>query len=148
MSLDIFHEVDNERLKHLKLYGTPTAVPQWDGWHEINEEDHYHLMFKHAEESAAGLFSKATGLHYCIGMDPNVAQLWKRTLAHSTMPPIGAVTNIALTNCDMVDVTAAGDPMIPSITESEPLPPMTNIATGKSAKMTEEGRDPPGKKTG
>ncbi|KAG6882987.1 hypothetical protein C0992_010053, partial [Termitomyces sp. T32_za158] len=71
MSLDIFREVDDERLKRLRLYGPPAAIPQWDGWHELTEEDHYHLMFKRAEESAAGLFPEADGLYYYIGMDPN-----------------------------------------------------------------------------
>ncbi|KAG6874551.1 hypothetical protein C0992_007535 [Termitomyces sp. T32_za158] len=100
MSLDIFQEVDDERLERLRLY-------QWDGWRELTKEDHYRLMFKHAEESVAGLFSEANGLYYYIGMDPNVGQLWKQTPAHGTMPSIGAATNIALTNCKMVDVTAA-----------------------------------------
>ncbi|KAG6883703.1 hypothetical protein C0992_008065 [Termitomyces sp. T32_za158] len=54
MSLDIFWEVDNEHLEHLRLYGIPAAIPQWDGWRELTEEDHYHLMFKRAEKSAAG----------------------------------------------------------------------------------------------
>ncbi|KAG6892287.1 hypothetical protein C0992_001074, partial [Termitomyces sp. T32_za158] len=82
MSLDIFREVDDERLERLHLYGTPAAIPQWDGWRELTEEDHYRLMFKRAEESAAGLFPEADGLYYYIGMDPNVGQLWKRTPAH------------------------------------------------------------------
>ncbi|KAG6890750.1 hypothetical protein C0992_012923 [Termitomyces sp. T32_za158] len=111
MSLDIFHEVDDERLERLRLYGTPAAIPQWDRWHELTKEDHYCLMFKHAEESTAGVFPEANGLYYYIGMDPNVGQLWKRTPVHSMMPSIGAATNIALTNCEMVDVTAAGGPM-------------------------------------
>ncbi|KAG6895674.1 hypothetical protein C0992_013328, partial [Termitomyces sp. T32_za158] len=72
MSLDIFCEVDDERLERLRLYGTPAAIPQWDGWHELTKEDHYCLMFKCAEESAASLFPEANGLYYYIGMDPNV----------------------------------------------------------------------------
>ncbi|KAG6894086.1 hypothetical protein C0992_007564 [Termitomyces sp. T32_za158] len=148
MSLDIFCEIDNEHLKHLKLYGMPVAIPHWDGWCEISEEDHYCLMFKCAEEGVAGLFPEANGLYYYIGMDPNVGQLWKRTPAHCTMPSIGDATNIALTNCDMVDVTAAGGPTTPPITESKPLSAMTNIAIEESAKTTEVGGDPQGKKTG
>ncbi|KAG6871275.1 hypothetical protein C0992_009499, partial [Termitomyces sp. T32_za158] len=123
---------DDERLERLNLYGTPAAIPQWDGWRELTEEDHYRLMFKHAEESAAGLFPEADGLYYYIEMDPNVGQLWKRTPAHGTMPSIGAATNIALTNCEMVDVTAAGGPTTPPITESEPLPATTNVAIEES----------------
>ncbi|KAG6883522.1 hypothetical protein C0992_008550, partial [Termitomyces sp. T32_za158] len=148
MSLDIFREVDNERLKRLRLYGTPAAIPQWDRWRELTEEDHYCLMFKHAEESVAGLFPKADGLYYYIGMDPNVGQLWKQTPVHGTMPSIGAATNIALTNCEMVDVTAARGPTTPPIPESEPLPATTNIAIEESAKTTEAGGSQPGKKTG
>ncbi|KAG6894674.1 hypothetical protein C0992_005160 [Termitomyces sp. T32_za158] len=148
MSLDIFQEVDNERLEHLRLYGTPAAIPQWDRWRELTEEDHYRLMFKRAEESAAGLFPKADGLYYYIGMDPNVGQLWKRTPVHGTMPSLGAATNIALTDCEMVDVTAAGGPTTPPIMESKPLPAATNIAIEESAKTTEVGGSQLGKKTG
>ncbi|KAG6875874.1 hypothetical protein C0992_001983 [Termitomyces sp. T32_za158] len=148
MFLDIFQEVDDERLECLRLYGTPTAIPQWDEWRELTKEDHYCLIFKRAEESVAGLFPKANGLYYYIGMDPNVGQLWKQTPAHGTMPSIGAATNIALTDCEMVDVTAAGGPMTPLITESEPLPAMTNIAIEESAKTTEAGGGQPGKKMG
>ncbi|KAG6895780.1 hypothetical protein C0992_012638 [Termitomyces sp. T32_za158] len=148
MSLDIFWEVDDERLERLRLYGTPAAIPQWDGWHELTKEDHYYLMFKRAEESVAGLFPEADGLYYYIGMDPNVGQLWKRTPAHSTMPSIGAATNITLTDCEMVNVTAAGGPTTPPITESEPLPSATNIAIEESVKTTEAGKSQLGKKTG
>ncbi|KAG6875571.1 hypothetical protein C0992_003263 [Termitomyces sp. T32_za158] len=31
MSLDIFHDINNKHLEHLKLYGTPTAILHWDG---------------------------------------------------------------------------------------------------------------------
>ncbi|KAG6894789.1 hypothetical protein C0992_004670 [Termitomyces sp. T32_za158] len=148
MSLDIFQEVDDERLERLRLYGPPAAIPQWDRWHELTEEDHYCLMFKHAEESTAGLFPEANSFYYYIGMDPNVGQLWKQTPVHSTMPSIGAATNIALTDCEMVDVTAAGGPTTPPITESKPLPAATNITIEESAKTTEAGRSQPGKKTG
>ncbi|KAG6875570.1 hypothetical protein C0992_003270 [Termitomyces sp. T32_za158] len=137
MSLDIFCKVDNERLEHLQLYRTLAAIPHWDGWGEINKEDHYCLMFKHAEEGTAGVFPEANGLYYYIGMDLNVGQLWKRTLAHGM---IGAVTNIVLTNCEMVDATVAGGPMTPLIMESEPLLSATNVATGESATTREVGK--------
>ncbi|KAG6883450.1 hypothetical protein C0992_008709, partial [Termitomyces sp. T32_za158] len=74
--------------------------------------------------------------------------LWKRTPAHGTMPSIGAATNIALTDCEMVDVTAARGPTTPPITESKPFPAMTNITTEESAKTTDAGRDQPGEKMG
>ncbi|KAG6882264.1 hypothetical protein C0995_015253, partial [Termitomyces sp. Mi166 len=41
MSMDIFHKIDNERLQRLSHYGTSPAIPQWDGWREISEDDHY-----------------------------------------------------------------------------------------------------------
>ncbi|KAG6873380.1 hypothetical protein C0992_008822, partial [Termitomyces sp. T32_za158] len=83
---------------------------------------------------------EATGLYYYIGMDLNVGHLWKRTPAHGTLPALGAATNIALTNCEMVDVSAAGGPTTPPKMESEPLPSATNVATGEEAKTTEVGR--------
>ncbi|KAG6876501.1 hypothetical protein C0992_012752 [Termitomyces sp. T32_za158] len=148
MSLDIFCEIDNEHLKHLKLYGTPLAIPRWDGWQETTEEDQYHLMFKQTEESTASLFPEANGLYCYIGMDPNVGQLWKRTLMHGTIPSIGVATNVALTDCDMVDMTVAGSPTTPLIMESEPLSPVTNITNEESTKTTKAGRNPLGKKMG
>ncbi|KAG6875814.1 hypothetical protein C0992_002195 [Termitomyces sp. T32_za158] len=148
MSLDIFCEVDDEHLERLNLYRTPTAIPHWDGWCEFTEEDHYRLMFKHAEEGMAELFPEANGLYYYIGMDPNVGQLWKRTLVHGMMPSVEAATNIRLTNCEMVDATVAGGPTTPPITESKPLPAATNITTEESPKTTEVGRGQPGKKKG
>ncbi|KAG6886488.1 hypothetical protein C0992_003732 [Termitomyces sp. T32_za158] len=75
-------------------------------------------------------------------------KLWKRILAHDTMPSVEAATNITLTNCEMVDATAAGGPTTPPIPESEPLSTATNIAPEESTKMTEAGRDQLGKKTG
>ncbi|KAG6894123.1 hypothetical protein C0993_012310, partial [Termitomyces sp. T159_Od127] len=32
MSLDVFQDVDDERLQRLAVYGTPPAIPNWDGW--------------------------------------------------------------------------------------------------------------------
>ncbi|KAG6876355.1 hypothetical protein C0993_003819, partial [Termitomyces sp. T159_Od127] len=95
------------------------------------------------EESAARLFPEAIGLNYYIGMDPNVGQLWKQTPTRGTIPSIEAVTNIALTNCEMVDATAAGDTMTPPKKDSKPLPSTINVATEEDAKITDMGRDPP-----
>ncbi|KAG6894974.1 hypothetical protein C0992_003706 [Termitomyces sp. T32_za158] len=148
MSMDIFCEVEDECLEHLRLYGTPAAIPHWDRWHELNEKDHYHLMFKRAEEGVVGLFPEANSLYYYIGMDSNVGQLWKQTPVHGTMPSVGAATNIALTSCEMVDTTAAGGPTTPPITEFKPLLAVTNIATEESAKTMEAGEDLQGKKMG
>ncbi|KAG6876920.1 hypothetical protein C0993_012066 [Termitomyces sp. T159_Od127] len=127
----------------LEVYRTPTAILEWDGWHEMSKEDYYYLLFKHAKESVAGLFSEAIGLHYHIRMDPNVGQLWKQTPVHGTMPSIRAATNIALTNCEMVDATVAGGPTTPSKKDSKPLPSMINIAIGEEAKTMDMGRDLP-----
>ncbi|KAG6870950.1 hypothetical protein C0995_009462, partial [Termitomyces sp. Mi166 len=41
MSMDIFHEIDDEHLQRLLHYSTPPAIPQWDGWREISEDNHY-----------------------------------------------------------------------------------------------------------
>ncbi|KAG6892108.1 hypothetical protein C0993_004826, partial [Termitomyces sp. T159_Od127] len=82
MSLDIFQDVDDERLQRLAIYGTPPTIPTWDGWREISEEDHYRLLFKRTDEMATQQDPKAIGLYYYIEMDPNVGHLWKRTPAH------------------------------------------------------------------
>ncbi|KAG6873252.1 hypothetical protein C0992_008927 [Termitomyces sp. T32_za158] len=128
MSLDVFRDVDDERLQRLSVYGTPPAIPHWDGWREISEEDRYCLLFKCAEEVAAQIDTEGLGLYYYIGMDPNVGQLWKQTPAHGTMPVIGPAINVTLTNSIMVDATAAGGPSTPPKTESVPQPPAINIA--------------------
>ncbi|KAG6867273.1 hypothetical protein C0993_005080 [Termitomyces sp. T159_Od127] len=143
MSLDIFQEVDNERLERLEVYRTPVAIPQRDGWCDMSEEEYYCLLFKRAKESVAGPFSEAIDLYYHIGMDPNVGQLWKQTPAHGTMPSIGAATNIALTNCEMVDITAAGGTTTPPKKDSKPLSSTINVATGEDAKMMDTGGDQP-----
>ncbi|KAG6899268.1 hypothetical protein C0993_011810 [Termitomyces sp. T159_Od127] len=143
MSLDIFQEVSNKRLKCLEVYETPAAIPQWNRWHKMSKEDYYHLLLKHGKESAAGLFSEAIGLYYYIRIDLNMGQLWQQTLAHSTMPSIGAATNIALTDCEMVDATAAGGTMTPPKKDSKPLSFTIHIATGENVKTMNMGRDLP-----
>ncbi|KAG6863558.1 hypothetical protein C0993_011076, partial [Termitomyces sp. T159_Od127] len=50
MSLDVFRDVDDERLQCLAVYGTLPAIPNWDGWREISEEDHYCLLFKRTDK--------------------------------------------------------------------------------------------------
>ncbi|KAG6880761.1 hypothetical protein C0995_004532, partial [Termitomyces sp. Mi166 len=71
MSLDIFHKIDDEHHQRLLRYGTPPAIPQWDGWREISKDDHYCLLFKHNKERALSESPEAKGLYYYIGMDPN-----------------------------------------------------------------------------
>ncbi|KAG6864541.1 hypothetical protein C0993_008756 [Termitomyces sp. T159_Od127] len=72
MSLDIFCKI-NKCKQCLITYGTPPAILQWDGWCKMTEENHYHLMFKHDKERYQPDYtpSKARGLYYYIGMDPN-----------------------------------------------------------------------------
>ncbi|KAG6872996.1 hypothetical protein C0992_009211 [Termitomyces sp. T32_za158] len=103
MSLDIFRDVDDERLQRLAVYGTLPAIPNWDGWREISKEDHYHLLFKRANEVAAQIDTEGLGLYYYIGIDPNVGHLWKRKPVHGTMPVIGPAINIALTDSIIFD---------------------------------------------
>ncbi|KAG5349412.1 hypothetical protein C0989_004053, partial [Termitomyces sp. Mn162] len=57
-----WQDVDDECLQRLAVYGTPPAIPNWDGWQEISEEDHYRLLFKRADKMAAQQDPKATGL--------------------------------------------------------------------------------------
>ncbi|KAG6867904.1 hypothetical protein C0993_009652 [Termitomyces sp. T159_Od127] len=141
MSLDIFQKVDNECLEHLEVYGTPVAIPQWDGWCKMSKEDYYCLLFKHAKGSTAELFSEAISLYYYIEMDLNVGQLWKQTPAHSIMPSIEAATNIASTNCEMVDATTAGGTTTQPKKDSKPLPSTIDIATGEDTKTMDMGGD-------
>ncbi|KAG6886641.1 hypothetical protein C0992_002974 [Termitomyces sp. T32_za158] len=140
MSLDVFQDVNDERLQRLSVYETPPTIPHWNGWREISEEDRYCLLFKHAKEVAAQIDTEGLGLYYYIGMDPNVGQLWKQTPVHGTMPVIGPAINVALTNSIMVDVTAAGGPLTPPKTESAPQPPVINITQPEAATTMEAGR--------
>ncbi|KAG6881145.1 hypothetical protein C0995_002894, partial [Termitomyces sp. Mi166 len=82
ISMDIFKDVDNKHIECLSCYGTSPTILQWDGWREMMEDDHYHLMFKRAEERLLPAPSEATGLYYYIGMDPNQVHLWKCMAAH------------------------------------------------------------------
>ncbi|KAG6859183.1 hypothetical protein C0995_011770 [Termitomyces sp. Mi166 len=82
MSMDIFKDVDNEHIERLSCYGTPPAIPQWDGWREMMEDNHYCLMFKRDEEHSLPALPEATGLYYYISMDPNRVHLWKCMAAH------------------------------------------------------------------
>ncbi|KAG6884350.1 hypothetical protein C0993_011936 [Termitomyces sp. T159_Od127] len=77
MSLDIFHKIDNKHKQRLTTYDTPPAIPQWNGWRKMTEEDHYRLMFKCEEECYQPDYtpSKVRGLYYDIGMDPNWVDL-------------------------------------------------------------------------
>ncbi|KAG6858402.1 hypothetical protein C0995_000292, partial [Termitomyces sp. Mi166 len=139
MSMDIFKDVDNEHIERLSRYGTPPAIPQWDGWREMTEDDHYCLMFKHDEERSLPAPSEATGLYYYIGMDPNQVHLWKRMAAHGTLPSVPTVTNIALTELSMVDATVVSGPLTPLRTKSAPHKFATNIAIGDMAMTLESG---------
>ncbi|KAG6859241.1 hypothetical protein C0995_010481 [Termitomyces sp. Mi166 len=137
MSMDIFKDVDNERIEHVSCYGTPPTIPQWDGWREMTEDDHYRLMFKRAEERLLPVPPEATGLYYYIEMDPNWVHLWKRMAAH--VPSVPTATNIALTELSMVDATVVSGPLTPPRTKLAPHKSATNIAIGNVAMMLESG---------
>ncbi|KAG6858043.1 hypothetical protein C0995_003112 [Termitomyces sp. Mi166 len=124
MSMDIFKDVDNECIERVSRYGTPPTIPQWDGWREMTEDDHYCLMFKHAEERLLPVPPEATGLYYYIGMDPNQVHLWKQMAAHKLL---------------MVDTTAVSGPLTPLRTKSVPHKSATNIAIGNMAMTLESG---------
>ncbi|KAG6858164.1 hypothetical protein C0995_001591 [Termitomyces sp. Mi166 len=127
MSMDIFKDVDNEHIEHLSHYGTPPAIPQWDGWREMTEDNHYCLMFKRAEECLLPVPPEATGLYYYIGMDSNQVHLWRHTAAHGKLPSVSTATNIALTELSMVDAKVVSGPLTPPRTKSAPHESATNI---------------------
>ncbi|KAG6870797.1 hypothetical protein C0995_010576 [Termitomyces sp. Mi166 len=139
MSMDIFKDVDNKHIEHVSCYGTPPAIPQWDGWREMMENNHYCLMFKRTEEHLLPVPPEATGLYYYIGMDPNQVHLWKQTAAHSMLPSVPTATNIALTELSMVETMAMSGPLTPLRTKSVPHECATNIAIGDMAMTLELG---------
>ncbi|KAG6898453.1 hypothetical protein C0995_009648 [Termitomyces sp. Mi166 len=142
MSMDIFHKIDNERIQRLSHYGTPPAIPQWDGWREISEDDHYCLLFKHDKEHALHDSPEAKGLYYYIGMDPNQVHLWKRTAAHGLLPPVPTATNIALMELSVVAATTVSGPSAPPGPVPVSQEPVTNIATGDVTMALESGEVP------
>ncbi|KAG6863857.1 hypothetical protein C0995_006090 [Termitomyces sp. Mi166 len=142
MSMDIFCKIDDEHLQRLSHYSTPPAIPQWDGWREISEDDHYCLLFKHDEERALPDSPEAKGLYYYISMDPNQVHLWKCMAAHGPLPPVPTATNIASVESLVVAaMTASGLSAPPG-----PVPalqePVTNIATGDVTMALELGEVP------
>ncbi|KAG6871503.1 hypothetical protein C0995_003994 [Termitomyces sp. Mi166 len=142
MSLDIFCEIDDERHQRFLRYGTPPAMPQWDGWREISKDDHYCLLFKHDKERALSESPEAKGLYYYIGMDPNQVHLWKRTAAHGPLPPVPTATNIApVESLVVAAMTASGLSAPPG-----PVPvsqePATNHTTGDVTMALESGEVP------
>ncbi|KAG6886484.1 hypothetical protein C0995_007431 [Termitomyces sp. Mi166 len=139
MSMDIFKDVDNKCIERLSHYGTPSAILQWDGWREMMEDNHYHLMFKRDEECLLPAPPEATGLYYYIGMDPNWVHLWKCMAAHGMLPSVPTVTNIALMELSIVDAMVVSGPSTPPRTKSAPHESVTNIAIGDMAMMLELG---------
>ncbi|KAG6857838.1 hypothetical protein C0995_004856, partial [Termitomyces sp. Mi166 len=139
MSLDIFHEIGDERHQRLLCYGTPPAIPQWDGWREISEDDHYHLLFKRDEECALSESPEAKGLYYYIGMDPNQVHLWKCMAAHGPLPPVPTATNIAPMESSVVAATTASGPSAPPGPVPVSQEPATNSATGDVTMALESG---------
>ncbi|KAG6857958.1 hypothetical protein C0995_003859 [Termitomyces sp. Mi166 len=113
MSMDIFHKIDDECHQRLSHYGTPPAIPQWDGWREISEDNHYRLLFKHDKEHALLDSPEAKGLYYYIGMDPNQVHLWKHMAAHGLLPPVPTATNITSVESLVVAAMTASGPSAP-----------------------------------
>ncbi|KAG6892495.1 hypothetical protein C0995_003468, partial [Termitomyces sp. Mi166 len=142
MSLDIFRKIDNERHQHLLHYGTPPTIPQWDGWREISEDDHYCLLFKRDEEHALSESPEAKGLYYYIGMDPNQVHLWKCTAAHGLLPPVPTATNIAPVKSSVVAATTASGPSAPPGPVPASQEPATNRAIGDVTMALESGEVP------
>ncbi|KAG6858143.1 hypothetical protein C0995_002287 [Termitomyces sp. Mi166 len=142
MSMDIFCEINDERLQCLLHYGTPPAIPQWDGWREISEDDHYHLLFKHNEECTLPDSPEAKGLYYYIGMDPNQVHLWKHTAAHGPLLPVPTATNIASVESSVVAATTASGLSAPPGPVPASQEPVTNIATGNVTMALESGEVP------
>ncbi|KAG6869551.1 hypothetical protein C0995_002292 [Termitomyces sp. Mi166 len=130
MSMDIFCEINDERIQCLSHYGTPSAIPQWNGWREISEDDHYCLLFKCNEERALYDSPEAKGLYYYIGMDPNQVHLWKCMAAHGLLPPVPTATNITPMKLLVVAATTASGPSAPPGPVLASQEPVTNIATG------------------
>ncbi|KAG6899279.1 hypothetical protein C0995_006424 [Termitomyces sp. Mi166 len=142
MSLDIFHEIDNKRHQRLLRYGTPPAIPQWDGWREISEDNHYCLLFKHDKECTLPKSPEAKGLYYYIGMDPNQVHLWKHMAAHGLLLPVPTATNIASVESLVVAATTASGPSAPLGPVPVSQEPATNSATG-NVTMTLESEEVP-----
>ncbi|KAG6870704.1 hypothetical protein C0995_011253 [Termitomyces sp. Mi166 len=142
MSLDIFRKIDNECHQRLLCYGTPSTIPQWDGWREISEDDHYCLLFKRDKERALSKSLEAKGLYYYIGMDSNQVHLWKCMAAHGPLPPVPTVTKIAPVESSVVAATTVSGPSAPP----EPVPasqePATNCATGDVTMALKSGEVP------
>ncbi|KAG6835154.1 hypothetical protein H0H93_004395, partial [Arthromyces matolae] len=44
MLTDEFVQIDNERITRLNQYGTPPAIPEWDGWRQLTPNDRSRLL--------------------------------------------------------------------------------------------------------
>ncbi|KAG6859217.1 hypothetical protein C0995_010618, partial [Termitomyces sp. Mi166 len=142
MSLNIFREIDDEHHQRLLCYGTPPAIPQWDGWREIFKDNHYCLLFKRDEEHALSKSPEAKGLYYYIGMDPNQVHLWKRMAAHGPLPPVPTATNIASVESSVVAAMTASGPSAPPGPVPASQEPVTNCVTGNVTMALELGEVP------
>ncbi|KAG6858112.1 hypothetical protein C0995_002492, partial [Termitomyces sp. Mi166 len=142
MSMDIFCEIDNKRLQRLSHYGTPPAIPQWDGWREISEDDHYCLLFKRNKERALPDSPEAKGLYYYIGIDPNQVHLWKHMAAHGPLLLVPTATNITPVESLVVAAMTVSGPSAPPGPVPVSQEPATNIATGNVTMALESGEVP------
>ncbi|KAG6893586.1 hypothetical protein C0995_016651 [Termitomyces sp. Mi166 len=142
MSLDIFCEIDDKRHQRLLRYGTPPTIPQWDGWREISENDHYCLLFKRDKECTLPESPEAKGLYYYIGMDSNQVHLWKHMAAHGPLLLVPTVTNIAPMESSVVAATTASGPSAPPGPVPASQEPATNSTTGDVTMALESGEVP------
>ncbi|KAG6899187.1 hypothetical protein C0995_006712 [Termitomyces sp. Mi166 len=142
MSMDIFHKIDDEHIQCLLLYGTPSAIPQWNGWREISEDNHYCLLFKRDKEHALHDSPEAKGLYYYIGMDPNQVHLWKCMAAHGLLLLVPTATNIAPVELSVVAATTVSGLSAPPGPVLASQKPATNIATGNVTMALESGEVP------
>ncbi|KAG6897085.1 hypothetical protein C0995_010823 [Termitomyces sp. Mi166 len=130
MSMDIFRKINDKCIQHLSHHGTFSTIPQWYGWREISEDDHYCLLFKHDKERALHDSPEALGLYYYIGMDSNQVHLWKHMAAHGPLPPVPTATNIAPVESSVIAATTASRLSAPPGPVPVSQEPATNIATG------------------
>jgi hypothetical protein len=85
-------EVDNERLERLRAYGTPSAIPEWDGWYHPAPEDllrvrqlisgqeaRRELRYDHRSEEGWTLVGESGLFHYLRNRPENASVSYRTT---------------------------------------------------------------------
>ncbi|KAG6847450.1 hypothetical protein H0H93_008040 [Arthromyces matolae] len=107
--VDAFLEADDSRIARLQQYGTPPAIPDWDGWRELTQDDRFCLHAQHQDDVAAfRTLTDELGYYYPIGYD-----ILQPRLPNRRYPPNFNPTTTA------TNVAASSSPMV-----------MTNVITG------------------